>query len=414
MSAVSPPATPVVPVYPALGSPTFNDEAYAYGSAMPGVSTGIGALAANAYANALEAFQRAAEAVSASAVSIAAANFKGTWSALSGSIAVPSSVSHSGKFWMLLQNLANVTTQTPGSAPTYWQEINPLFGNATGGINFLKGSDVASATTPDIWTAALGNVIGITGTTTTTGFATAPQAGATRTLIAAGAWPLTHGANLILPGSANYTCSAGDRLEVLAITTTQFRVSIFKADGRPVVNPSGLICLSVQTISGASNVVFTGIDGTYDEYEFHFQNSVPSVSGLLRFRTSSNGGVSYDSGGSDYSYAQQFTQASVSGTIFANSNTANSSFLAGVSNASTTTAHGGDCGVLRLFNPASTTHKKNFRVDAITNVSSSDFFEQQASGSRNSTSAINAVEFSYSGGGTLTGLFKMYGLRKTV
>ena len=39
---VAPPAAPTVPVYPALGSPSFNQEAYTFGSSMPGVSTALG------------------------------------------------------------------------------------------------------------------------------------------------------------------------------------------------------------------------------------------------------------------------------------------------------------------------------------------------------------------------------------
>lgn len=50
-SAVTPPAAPTVPIYPPLGSPTFNQDAYAYGSAMPGVSVALGALAQNVATN---------------------------------------------------------------------------------------------------------------------------------------------------------------------------------------------------------------------------------------------------------------------------------------------------------------------------------------------------------------------------
>ena len=54
-SPVTPPAAPVVPLYPPLGSATFNADAYAYGTAMPSVVDGINALATNVYNNALAA-----------------------------------------------------------------------------------------------------------------------------------------------------------------------------------------------------------------------------------------------------------------------------------------------------------------------------------------------------------------------
>ncbi len=101
-------------------------------------------------------------------------------------------------------------------------------------LNLAK-TTVASATTPDIWTG--GNVIDYTGTTTATGFAAAPQAGASRTLVLAAAASFTAGANMLIDGVASgstWTGAAGDRVEVLAITTTQFRLGQKKADGTAV------------------------------------------------------------------------------------------------------------------------------------------------------------------------------------
>lgn len=61
--AVTPvPNPPVVPKYPALGSPTFNQEAYAYGTAMPGVTQRIHEIAQAARSNAVESGAQAAAA----------------------------------------------------------------------------------------------------------------------------------------------------------------------------------------------------------------------------------------------------------------------------------------------------------------------------------------------------------------
>lgn len=125
---------------------------------------------------------------------------------------------------------------------------------------------VASATTPDIWTGT-GDVIDYTGTTTSTGFAAAPHAGARRILVCAGASLFTHGANFILPGSQNYTTAAGDIIEVVAITTTQFRMTITKADGTAVVAASGSFPLTVvsgttQTAVAGNHYVLTNVAAT--------------------------------------------------------------------------------------------------------------------------------------------------------
>lgn len=82
-------------------------------------------------ANAAEASEvaAAASAVAADAsagIALAAANFAGTWSSLTGALNVPSSVLHDDKFWMLLNNLADVTASEPGVTAD-WQEITFQF-----------------------------------------------------------------------------------------------------------------------------------------------------------------------------------------------------------------------------------------------------------------------------------------------
>lgn len=112
-----------------------------------------------------------------------------------------------------------------------------LLGNSFGGAqNVARATVASSASTSDIW-AALGNQIDWTGTATTTGFPAAPQAGAMRRLICAGACSLTAGANLLVNGTASgntVTLGAGDVIDVEAITTTQFKATITKYNGAPV------------------------------------------------------------------------------------------------------------------------------------------------------------------------------------
>lgn len=125
-SPVAIPAAPTVAPYPQLGSPTFNTEAYAVGTGMPGVVAGIKAIADAAYANALSANEDATAAAGASvaasqaaSVAASAANFKGNWSDLTGALSMPACVRHSGRFWVLLANLANVTTAVPGVSASW-------------------------------------------------------------------------------------------------------------------------------------------------------------------------------------------------------------------------------------------------------------------------------------------------------
>lgn len=77
------------------------------------------------------------DSASSAAIAIAAANFKGNWSALTGALAVPASVYHSSKFWLLLSNLADVTAKVPG-VDAEWLEI--ITGNVMGPASATAGN----------------------------------------------------------------------------------------------------------------------------------------------------------------------------------------------------------------------------------------------------------------------------------
>jgi len=95
------------------------------------------------------------------------------------------------------------------------------------------GADIASATATDL-TAATGNVVVITGTTTATSLTMTK--GQQMVLIAAAAWPLTfHATTMNITGGVDYTCAAGDRLYVVKDDDDVIRVSVTKQDGTPVV-----------------------------------------------------------------------------------------------------------------------------------------------------------------------------------
>lgn len=87
---------------------------------------------------------------------------------------------------------------------------------------------VASATTPDIFAATVGNFIDYTGTATCTGFVAAVSAGSHRVLYCADACLFTAGANLLIegiPSGTTITLAAGAIVKVYAITTTQFKMT---------------------------------------------------------------------------------------------------------------------------------------------------------------------------------------------
>lgn len=104
----------------------------------------------------------------------------------------------------------------------------------------IDGADIASASTVNLDTAT-GSYVAITGTTTTTVITLTD--GRRRRTLAAAAWPITVGANLVLNnGGNNYTCTAGDIID-------------WVADGTVIRG-------TIHPISGAVPKSFLDTDGT--------------------------------------------------------------------------------------------------------------------------------------------------------
>lgn len=68
----------------------------------------------NTQANATEAAANIAQ------TAITSANFKGEWASLTGALTVPSTVYHSGTYWQLLDDIADVTASEPTTINTDW------------------------------------------------------------------------------------------------------------------------------------------------------------------------------------------------------------------------------------------------------------------------------------------------------
>ena len=119
-----------------------------------------------------------------------------------------------------------------------------------------KGADIASGATVDL-SAATGNYVHVTGTTTITALGTV-SAGMRFMLVFDGALTFTHNAtSLILPGAANITTAAGDRCEVVSLGSGNWRCFWFtRASGLPVVGSylplAGGTMTGDITMSGAS------------------------------------------------------------------------------------------------------------------------------------------------------------------
>lgn len=106
---------------PSDSTAEFNAKAFAFVAALDPFVTETNALALEvdsdrvaAAASEAAAAISAADAEAAAGAATSAANFKGAWATLSGALAIPASVSHSGVIWTLTESVADVTAEVPG------------------------------------------------------------------------------------------------------------------------------------------------------------------------------------------------------------------------------------------------------------------------------------------------------------
>lgn len=140
MSATAPTAVSALPAAPDPDSAedTFDVAAFNWAGALATWTAGMNSLAGNAYGNALEAKAQADRAASmadsaagsatlaqtAASVALGASNFKGQWVNLAGALNKPACVKHNGRFWLLVNNLANVAASTPSDANADWVSMD--------------------------------------------------------------------------------------------------------------------------------------------------------------------------------------------------------------------------------------------------------------------------------------------------
>ena len=121
-------ARPTAPL-PTDDTSTFNTRAFALVAALDTFVDEANALEEAVDANATSAAADAASAESSALAATGSANFKGEWSTLTGALAIPASVSHSGKVWILTATVSNVAAEVPGTS-TKWIQPGVSTGKA--------------------------------------------------------------------------------------------------------------------------------------------------------------------------------------------------------------------------------------------------------------------------------------------
>lgn len=168
----------------------------------------------------------------------------------------------------------------------------------------------------------------------------------------------------------------------------------------------GLEFIASADASNDAQIDFTGFDASkYDAYLFVLQNIVPSSDNQqLRIRTSTDGGSSYNAGGSDYGY-WLFSGGSSSGSA--------SYVPYNWDGAGSASGEDGISGTLYLFGP----HRAEDTIMTINNfftrTSSSSFQANYGGGARNSSADVDGLRFYFGSGNIESGTITIYGLRNS-
>ena len=172
---------------------------------------------------------------------------------------------------------------------------------------------------------------------------------------------------------------------------------------------SGLVLITTQTVtSPVASVDFTGIDGTYDEYELRIFNAIPVTDNVtFQMRTSTDGGSTFDSGATDYQYgfilhATNITTVQAVGTTGTDS-------VGLVASVGSDTGEWGINLSMQLLRP-SIAQPFNFmwKSSYISNLTLLN--HNYGTGRRLSAADVDAIRFYFSSGNVETGIFKLYGV----
>ena len=173
--------------------------------------------------------------------------------------------------------------------------------------------------------------------------------------------------------------------------------------------------LQTQTASSSASISFTSnIDSTYPIYVFKFINLNPATNDKkFQFNLSVDSGSNYNVSKTT-TYFHAFHNESGSATLFGYSTGNDLANGTGVQVFTESAGSGSDesvSGEMMLFNPSSNTFVKHYMARTSTYYTSDYAVDVHNSGYANTTSPINAIQFSVEAGGNFDGTIKLYGIK---
>ena len=196
-------------------------------------------------------------------------------------------------------------------------------------------------------------------------------------------------------------------------TASKFLMWDSDADALQASDVGGALKLiSTQTASSSSSLSFTsGIDSTYKEYVFKFINMHASAGGKFSFNLSADSGSNYNVTKTSTvfrAYHQENGGSSGLG-IQTGLDLAQATGIQNLAEAMGTNNDDSLSGYLHLFDPSNTTFVKHF-IAVVVHESGGYQWNAYTAGYGNTTSAIDAIQFSMHSGNIDSGIIKLYGV----
>jgi hypothetical protein len=174
--------------------------------------------------------------------------------------------------------------------------------------------------------------------------------------------------------------------------------------------------LSTQTASASASISFTtGIDSTYDEYWFIFNNIHPATGGAdFTFQGSTNGGSSYGITTTSTFFGASHGEGDAGGQVSytTSMDLAQSTSFIPLNNDVGADADQQTSGFLKLYNPSSTTYVKHFMARSNRADAGDYTVDCFCAGYLNSTSAIDAIQFKFDSGDIDDGTIQLFGVKQ--
>jgi hypothetical protein len=179
------------------------------------------------------------------------------------------------------------------------------------------------------------------------------------------------------------------------------------------IEGGSMVLLSTQTASGDASISFTtGIDSTYKEYMFIFNNIHPASQSNFTFQVNASGETGFNETITSTVFRARHFESGASAAIDYITSTdqaQGTSYQAIVEQIAT--GNDESCsGTLHLFNPSDTTYVKHFITNLSAYMDGNTSHNYFTAGYINTTSAITEIDFKMSTGNIDDGTIQMFGI----